>query len=114
MIAPPARFKIDPYYTKFTFAREFTVLGSRQVRDESLLRANDIIRKFHGEPISFESFAKRIIRIRPGTVVPIEVQRDGETVSLKIKIGLRPDDYPFPLPTLENNPPLGPNDLPPP
>jgi len=24
---PPARFKIDPYYTKFTWAREFTVLG---------------------------------------------------------------------------------------
>src|SRR5262249_4053738 len=43
--APPARFKIDPYYTKFTFAREFTVLGSRHVRDEALLAANDIIRK---------------------------------------------------------------------
>ena len=26
-IAPPAKFKIDPYYTKFTWAREFTVLG---------------------------------------------------------------------------------------
>src|SRR6266478_8923250 len=25
--APPARFKIDPYYTKFTWAREFTVIG---------------------------------------------------------------------------------------
>jgi hypothetical protein len=45
VIAPPAKFKIDPYYTKFTFAREFTVLGSRHVRDEALLRANDTIRK---------------------------------------------------------------------
>jgi alpha-glucosidase len=43
--APPAKFKIDPYYTKFTFAREFTVLGSRHVRDEALLAANDTIRK---------------------------------------------------------------------
>jgi hypothetical protein len=43
--APPAKFKIDPYYTKFTYAREFTVLGSKHVRDEALLRANDTIRK---------------------------------------------------------------------
>src|SRR5262249_11342937 len=42
---PPEKFKIDPYYTKFTFAREFTVLGSNRVSDEALLRANDIIRK---------------------------------------------------------------------
>ena len=27
VIAPPAKFKIDPYYTKFTYAREFPVLG---------------------------------------------------------------------------------------
>src|ERR1041384_4536437 len=42
--APPARFKIDPYYTKFTWAREFIVLG-RQAGDAALLKANDIIRK---------------------------------------------------------------------
>jgi hypothetical protein len=45
VMPPPAKFKIDPYYTKFTFAREFTVLGSKHVRDEALLKANDIIRK---------------------------------------------------------------------
>ena len=42
--APPARFKINPYYTKFTWAREFTVLG-RQAGNEALLKANDTIRK---------------------------------------------------------------------
>jgi dipeptidyl aminopeptidase/acylaminoacyl peptidase len=42
---PPAQFKIDPYYTKFTYAREFIVLGSRQVSNVALLKANDIIRK---------------------------------------------------------------------
>jgi len=41
---PPARFKVDPYYKKFTWAREFTVVG-RAASDESLLRANDTIRK---------------------------------------------------------------------
>ncbi len=45
VMAPPAKFKIDPYYTKFTWAREFTVLGSKQVGDEALLKANDTIRK---------------------------------------------------------------------
>ncbi len=42
--APPAKFNIDPYYTKFTWAREFTVLG-RQAGDQALLKANDTIRK---------------------------------------------------------------------
>jgi alpha-glucosidase len=42
--APPARFNIDPFYTKFTWAREFTVVG-RQASDASMLKANDTIRK---------------------------------------------------------------------
>jgi hypothetical protein len=45
VIPPPAKFKIDPYYTKFTFAREFPVVGSKHVSDEALLKANDTIRK---------------------------------------------------------------------
>jgi hypothetical protein len=42
---PPAKLKIDPYYTKLTYAREFPVLGSEKVSDEALLEANDTIRK---------------------------------------------------------------------
>jgi len=42
--APPARFKIYPYYTKFTWAREFTVVG-RGASDSAMLKANDVIRK---------------------------------------------------------------------
>jgi len=45
VIPPPARFKVDPYYTKFTFAREFPVVGSARVSDEALFRANDTVRK---------------------------------------------------------------------
>jgi len=41
---PPAQFKIDPFYTKFTWAREFTVVG-RQASNEAMLKANDTIRK---------------------------------------------------------------------
>ncbi|HYG23533.1 MAG TPA: hypothetical protein VEH04_12175 [Verrucomicrobiae bacterium] len=42
--APPAQFAIEPYYTKFTWAREFPVVG-RGASDEAMLRANDTIRK---------------------------------------------------------------------
>ena len=42
--APPAKFKIDPWYTKFTWAREFTVIG-RGASDSAMLRANDVVRK---------------------------------------------------------------------
>src|SRR5262249_8273670 len=45
VLPPPARVNVHPYYTKFTYAREFSVLGSKHVRDEALLRANDTIRK---------------------------------------------------------------------
>jgi len=42
--APPEKFNIDPYYTKFTWAREFTVLG-REASNEAMLKTNDTIRK---------------------------------------------------------------------
>ena len=45
VIPPPEKFKIDPYYTKFTWAREFIVLGSDKVSDEALLKANHTIRR---------------------------------------------------------------------
>jgi hypothetical protein len=45
VIASPAKFQIDPYYVKFTWAREFTVVGSAKASDQSLLKANDTIRK---------------------------------------------------------------------
>ncbi len=44
VLAPPARFKVDPYYTKFTWAREFPVIG-REASDEAMLKVNDTIRK---------------------------------------------------------------------
>ena len=44
IIAPPAKFEIDSWYTKFTYAREFPVVG-RGASDAALLKANDTIRK---------------------------------------------------------------------
>lgn len=45
VITPPAKLKFDTYYTKFTYAREFPVLGSKHVSDAALLKANDTVRK---------------------------------------------------------------------
>jgi alpha-glucosidase len=41
---PPTQCKIDPYYTKFTWADEFPVIG-RSASDEALLKANETINK---------------------------------------------------------------------
>lgn len=45
VIAPPPQFQIAPRYTKFTWAREFPVVGSPAVSEAALLKANDLIRK---------------------------------------------------------------------
>ena len=42
--APPAKFRVDPWYTKFTWARELTVIG-RGASDSAMLRANDVVRR---------------------------------------------------------------------
>ncbi|RPJ24799.1 MAG: hypothetical protein EHM35_16065, partial [Planctomycetaceae bacterium] len=42
--APPAKFHIAPYYTKSTWAREFTVLGNGAL-NEAMLQANYTIRR---------------------------------------------------------------------
>jgi hypothetical protein len=42
--APPAKLKIDPYYTKFSWASEFPVVG-RGASDEAILKANETIVK---------------------------------------------------------------------
>ncbi len=44
IVAPPAKFGVDPWYTKFTWAREFTVVG-RGASDSAMLRANDVVRR---------------------------------------------------------------------
>ncbi len=45
VIAPPEKFAFPAFYTKFTWAREFPVLGSDKVDDAAMLIANDTIRK---------------------------------------------------------------------
>ncbi len=44
VIPPPRKFKIDSYYTKFSYAREFPVVG-RDASYEAILKTNDTIRR---------------------------------------------------------------------
>jgi hypothetical protein len=45
VISPPKRFDVDPYFTKFTYARELPIIASPAVSDEAMLLANDAVRK---------------------------------------------------------------------
>lgn len=66
------------------------------------LKVDDVIVKFNSEPVAFDTFAKMIVRVRPGTIVPLDVRRASENIVIKVKLGLRPDDFPFPLPGQED------------
>ncbi len=68
---PPAKFKIDPYYTKFTWAREFTVVGlvpadrarlhaALDARFEQMMAAGLLqeVRRLQKEPRSFATLAQ--------------------------------------------------------
>ncbi len=45
VIAPPDQFQMDPFYTKFTWARELPIVASGNVDDRAMLAANDMVRK---------------------------------------------------------------------
>lgn len=45
VIPPPEKFNVDPYFTKFTFARELPIIASAKVSDRAMLLANDTVRK---------------------------------------------------------------------
>ena len=61
------------------------------------LKVHDTIVRFDGKNVIFQNFPGMIIDIRPGTVVPLEVLRDGKKIDMTITIGLRPQNYPVPV-----------------
>jgi hypothetical protein len=107
VMAPPAKFHIDPYYTKFTWAREFPVVG-REASDESLLRANNIMRKMfayrHDILKAFINDGWKLAVLKEGEKNPVDAKmlsviegRDSELISLFAKnlydlTGKRPVD----------------------
>ena len=63
------------------------------------IREADVIRKFSGMVTAdVDGFVRMIVRTRPGTVTDVEVRRGDATLMLKVKVGSRPGDFPFPVP----------------
>ena len=108
---PPEGPDKGPGYLGITFspANNGGVLIS-EVREKSPaqmsgLRVNDVIMKYDGADVGDTNrFIKTIVRTRPGTVVPVEILREEKRMTLKVKMGARPDDFPFPLPELDDAP----------
>ncbi|MCC5786643.1 MAG: Do family serine endopeptidase [Phycisphaerales bacterium] len=54
------------------------------------LQSGDIIVRFDGREIeTMEDLRTRVARTAPGTAVPVEVFRDGETVTISVELGTR-------------------------
>jgi len=71
--APPAKFKIDPYYAKFTWAREFPVV-SRGASDAALLHANHTVRRMF-------AYRHDILKALIGDGVKLAVLGKGESLA---------------------------------
>ncbi len=73
VIPPPGKFKINPYYTKFSYAREFPVIGCK-ASDEAMLKANDTIRKMF-------AYRHDILKAFIADGVKLAVMGDGESLA---------------------------------
>ena len=67
-------------------------LGVSSVYDGSAakrsgLRAGDVITKFNGTPTTiFYDLKRELNMLRPGAVVPVVIDRDGETLTLRVRL----------------------------
>ena len=61
--------------------------------DKGGIRLNDAILSIDGQRVPTVTEAREIIaRLRPGTIVPVEVRRGDKPLTIKIKVGARPTD----------------------
>jgi S1-C subfamily serine protease len=59
------------------------------------IRADDYLEKIDSTPVSTVDEARELIgRLRPGAVVRVALRRGETTVSIKVKVGVRPDITP--------------------
>ena len=63
--------------------------------DKSGIKPNDIIQTIDSTPVSAVDDARDVIaRLRPGAVARVEVHRAGQAISLKVRVGVRPEFAP--------------------
>jgi S1-C subfamily serine protease len=59
------------------------------------IRADDILRTIDSKPVSSVEEARELIgRLRPGAVVRVAVQRGETSMSIKVRVGIRPETVP--------------------
>ena len=60
------------------------------------LLVDDVILALNGNAVTnIDLFTKTIVRTRPGTVVELEIERNKKNMKVKVKLGLRPETYPY-------------------
>ncbi len=60
--------------------------------DKAGLKVDDVIQKFNGKKIgTFDDFVVAVQKRKVGDEVTLEVQRGKETLTIKLKLGKRPD-----------------------
>jgi len=91
-----------PGYLGITFQKDDGGLIVTEVKPDGPaskagLKANDLITKLDGVAMADAEtgeLVKMIGGMRPGTVVAVEVKRGPEALTLKVKLGSRPADFP--------------------
>lgn len=102
-----------PGYLGITFQKDDVGLMITDVKPDGPaakagVKVNDVVMAAEGTNLKDAEtgdFVKMIGAMRPGTVVALEVKRGGDTLTLKVKLGVRPKDFsptPVPIPRPPN------------
>jgi S1-C subfamily serine protease len=63
-------------------------VSSNRPADLAGLKENDIVIEFDGKPVrTAEGLGKRIDFAAPGSIVPVLVVRDGQRITIPVKMG---------------------------
>jgi S1-C subfamily serine protease len=96
-----------PGYLGITFQKEDVGILITDVKQEAPaakagVKLNDVVLAVDGTSLKDAEtgdFVKMVGGMRPGTTIALEIKRGAETLTLKVKLGVRPKDFsPTPVP----------------
>ena len=79
---------------------------STPAQKAGLLRGDVIVRFGSLEPKTFNELRTHIMSYRPGAVVEVEIERNGERKAVKVTLAVRPPDVgqaPYPIPDIPDD-----------
>jgi S1-C subfamily serine protease len=106
-----------PGYLGITFQKDDGGLMITDVKTEGPaakagVKVNDVVLGVEGTSLKDAEtgdFVKMVGGMRPGTVIALEVKRGADTLTLKVKLGVRPKDFsPTPVPIPQQIDPVKP------